>query len=231
MVEGEALNLLKLPAVVLRLIRHQRDAMDALASQLLDQIFDRELTVKGLPSGHGDGVVQQNFVGDVDAGRDGRTDSKNSGVKISAIPEVLEDVLSLGKGRLTQPGDTLATHLGKGVGIAIRHPRCHVVAANTPHRMTTVGHFGRGVMGAARAKMRSACGGGLVCGQRAFLLLDPGDTRLQIRTGEKASQTTGYGQRDHSRSEFASIGHQIGATFVEFPDYDGARCDRIVVEL
>ena len=86
MVEGEALNLLKLPAMVLRLIRHQRDAMDALASQLLDQIFDRELTVKGLPASHGDGVVQQNFVGDVDAGRDGRTDRQNSGVKISAIP-------------------------------------------------------------------------------------------------------------------------------------------------
>ena len=231
MVQGEALNLLKLSAVVLRLIRHQRDAMDALSSQLLDQIFDRELTVKGLPSGHGDGFVQQNFVGDVDAGRDGGADRQNSGVKISAIPQVLEDVLSLGKGCLTQPGDTLATHLGKGVGVSVRHPRCHVVAANTPHRMTAVGHFGRGVMGASRAKMWSACGGGLVRGQRAFLLLDPGDTRLQIRTGEKASQTTGYGQRDHSRSELASIGHQIGATFVKFSDYDGAGCDRIVVEL
>ena len=53
-----------------------------------------ELAVHRLAAGHRDGIVVEDLVGDVDAGRDCRADRQQAGMVVGAVAEVLEDVLA-----------------------------------------------------------------------------------------------------------------------------------------
>ncbi len=81
-------------AVAFRLVGHQRDALDALGAQLRDDSLHGELAVERLAAGHRHGVVVENLVGDVDAGRDRGANRQQAGVEVGAVAEVLEHVLA-----------------------------------------------------------------------------------------------------------------------------------------
>ena len=94
-----------------------------------------------MPAGHGDRVVVEDLVGDVDAGGDRGANRQQAGMEIGAVAEILEHVPGFGKGRLAEPGRAFATHLGKGLGAAI-HPGRHVVTTDTAVGDATLGHHG-----------------------------------------------------------------------------------------
>ena len=102
-------------------------------------------------------------------------DGEHARVKIGAIPQILEHMLFAGKRRLPQPSDPFSSHLGEGLGAAVRHPRRHVVAADTAHRVAALRHFGGGVVGTTGAKVGCTRRMRLRVSKRAFLLFDPGD--------------------------------------------------------
>ena len=84
-------------------------------------------------------------------------------MKIGAIAKVLKNVWRVGKWRLTNPGGALTTHLSERVCGTIGHPGRHIVAADATERVTALGHFGRRIMRAARAKVGNPFDGLLGC--------------------------------------------------------------------
>ena len=136
-----------------------------------------------LAAGHGHGVVVQNFVGDVDACRNGLAHRQQTAVEIGAVAQVGEHVLVMHKGLLAHPGDSLAPHLGKAHGGAV-HPDGHEMAANAGHGARPFWHQGAGVVRAARTKP------GLAIGRRcaelqgrhgALFGVQDGDMRVHAR--------------------------------------------------
>src|SRR5574337_1617800 len=86
---------------------------DALGFQLADKERNREGAIHGLAAGHGDGVVVEDLVGDVHFGGHRLADGEYAGAEIGAVPQVGEDVLLAGEGRLPDPGHAFAPHLGE----------------------------------------------------------------------------------------------------------------------
>ena len=127
-------------------------------------------------------------------------------MKIRAVAQVLEHVLGLGKRCLTNPGRTLAPHLGEGMRGAIWHPGGHVVATNAAHRMAALWHLGGGVMGATRTEVRNPLDGLIGHRKRLFFFLNPPDTLLQQVTGKESSYPTSDDQRDHRRRQLSHVG-------------------------
>ena len=109
----------------------------------------------GLTAGHGDRVVVEDLVRDVDARRDGGADRQNAGVEVGPVAEIGEDVLLVGERRLTDPGHAFAAHLGEGLRPPV-HPRRHVMAADAGHGAAALRHHGGGVVRAAGAEERLA---------------------------------------------------------------------------
>ena len=110
-----------------------------------------------LSAGHGDRVVVEDLVGDVDARRDGLADRQQAAVKVRAIAQVGEDVLVGGERLLADPGHALAAHLREADGAAV-HPRRHEMTADAAQRARAFGHHGAGVVRAAGAEPRLPVG-------------------------------------------------------------------------
>ena len=115
----------------------------------------REVALVRLAAGHGDGVVVEDLVGDVDAGRGRGADGEIAGMVVGAVAEILEDVVARGERRLADPVRALAAHLGEALGAAV-HPQHHVVAADAGIGAASFRHVRRGVVRAAGAEMRRA---------------------------------------------------------------------------
>ena len=130
-----------------------------------------------LAARHGDRVVVQDLVGDVHPGGDALADRQQAAVKVGAVAQVGKDMRVGGEGLLTHPGHALAAHLGKAHGAAV-HPQHHVVAANAGHGARTLGHAGRSVVRATRAKPGRAIGVELDHLHGAFLGLDQRQPRI-----------------------------------------------------
>ena len=60
---------------------------------LLGYLRYRHTAFKGLPAGHGDGVIIENLIGNIDPGRDGLADGQGTGMHVSAVAEVLENMI------------------------------------------------------------------------------------------------------------------------------------------
>ncbi len=163
--------------IFLGLVGDDDDALDALGGDLAGDLRHAQMAVDGLAAGHGDGVVVEHLVGDVDAGRDRGADGQKAGMVIGAVAEIGEDVRRLGEGRLADPGHAFAAHLGEGRGVAI-HPDRHVVAADAGDDAATLGDAGRGVVRAARAEIRDAL-----------------DRRLCFRAGARARRDRPCGRQ------------------------------------
>ena len=76
-------------------------------------------------------------------------------MEVGAVADVLENVITLGEWRLTNPVGALAAHLREALGGAV-HPLRHVMAADAGIGPHAVRHHGRGVVRAAGAEIRCA---------------------------------------------------------------------------
>ena len=82
---GDALREIS-PSESLRVIRDHRDTIHTFRAQLFRNGVNRYRAVNILPAGHGHGVIEQNFIGDVCFGCDSLTDRHKPGMVICAIP-------------------------------------------------------------------------------------------------------------------------------------------------
>ena len=129
-----------------------------------------------LPAGHGDGVVVEDLVGDVDAGGDRGADRQRAGMVVGAVADVLEHVVARRERRLADPVGALAAHMGEAERRAV-HPLHHVVAADAGIGAAALGHDGRGIVRAAGAEIGRAHGDVLRRGEHALRLLEPREAR------------------------------------------------------
>ena len=217
-------------AIEVRLIGDQRNAFEALGAQLLHDLLNRELSIDGLTPGHGDGVVIENLVGDVDAGGHGCSNRQQAGVEIGAVAKVLEHVFRFGKRRLAEPGRPFTAHLGKGFGAAV-HPSRHVMAADTAVGHAAFGHDGGRVVRTARAKPGFALGALALARQCRLLVFEKLEALVNGRAVEEARNARGDHASDHRRRQFAQVGQQQVALFVVLADHARAFVDRPVVKL
>ena len=179
------------------MIRHQRNALYALAAQLQNELRHRQAAINWLAAGHGNGVVIQNFVGDIDACCHGLANRQAAGVKIRAVAEVLKNVFILGKGRLPYPGHPFAAHLGKGDCGPRGHPGTHIMAANAAKGDAALGHLGRGIVRAARTVMRRAINNALLIGNRLLFLIVKIEALFDFFAFVKTTNSRGNGTRHH----------------------------------
>src|SRR5690606_32390168 len=193
----------------------------ALAAHLVGDVGHGQGAVHRLAAGHGDGVVVEDLVGDVDAGGDRLADGQRAGMEIGDVTEVLEDVLLLGEGRLARPGDAFAAHVGEGVGAAV-HPGDHVVAADAAERARPLRHHRRGVVRAARAVVRHAREVG--ARQRQLLLLggDPLQAVLHRLGAEEALLASGHDLVAAGWNQHDDAGYEPVDFFVVHEDDPGA---------
>ncbi len=83
-------------------------------------------------AGHGDCVVVQNLVGDVDPRGNALAYRQQAAVEVGAVAQVRKHVLVVAERLLTHPWHAFATHLGESDRGAV-HPDGHEVAANARH--------------------------------------------------------------------------------------------------
>ena len=142
--------------VFLRLVGDDDDALDAFGRDLPRDLRDGQAAVERLAAGHRDGVVVEDLVGDIDAGRDREARiASAAGMDVGAVAEILEDVAALGERRLADPVRAFAAHLGEALGLAV-HPLRHEVAADAGIGARALRHHGRGVVRTARAEIGHA---------------------------------------------------------------------------
>ena len=104
---------------------------------------------------HGHGVVVENFVSDIDTGRDALPNGQHATVKVSAIAHVGKHVLIVAEGLLPYPRYTFSAHLREAHCAAV-HPHTHKVATYARHRARTFGDARGGVVRTTGAKPRCA---------------------------------------------------------------------------
>lgn len=151
-VEGDVLRETVLVVVVFfGLIAEHNNAFRALCSDLLGNGIDGDLAIHRLAAGHGHGVVEQDLVGNVNAGGHRLANGHRAGVEVGAFPQVLEYMGVAGVTTLADPVDAFAAHLDQGLGVAT-HPGRHKVAADTGQGLAAFRYLGRGVVGQPEQK-------------------------------------------------------------------------------
>ena len=226
----------------LRIVTHQKELGDALGGELLQQLHRGGRAFDRLAARHGDRVVHQQFVGDIDPRRPRRTDRQRTRVHVSAVTQVDEAVLLRGEGRMADPAHALAAHLGEGGGAPV-HPLHHVMATDAGTGLRAFGHFRAGVVRATGAKVghalrqrRGAVGG---CA-RLLARRQPRTHRLGQRCfAQHLGQARSDDAGDHRRRQLA-IGREQDAIvrhlhpftgFVVLADDTRAGAGRLVVEM
>src|SRR5690606_14824515 len=94
-VEGDARRPRDGCRIFVRLVRDEGDALDAFGPHLPRDHVHREVALVVLAARHGDGIVEQDLVGDVGLRRDGPAQGEDARVVVGAVAEVLEDVPAL----------------------------------------------------------------------------------------------------------------------------------------
>ncbi|MHC2412689.1 hypothetical protein ACVJGC_005280 [Bradyrhizobium diazoefficiens] len=211
------------------IVRHQRDARHTFSTDAMRDGMDTDGAVDRLAAGHGDGVVEQDLVGDVGLGGDRLPDRHRAGVIVGAFAEILEDVPVAGESRRRCPVHALAAHLDQRRRLAV-HPARHEVATDAGQRLRALRYLCRRVVWAARAEIRRTCrtadvdraGGFRHQGGRARGEIEARKHRIEP-AGEHASQRT--------RRQFADPGDQPRASLVMLADHALGLGAGIVVEI
>ena len=160
----------RLAAVLLRLVADNDDLLHTLGCHLTRDHRHVQRPVHRLAAGHGDRVVVEDLVSDVDAGGDRGTDRQQAGMEIGAVTQIGEDMICLGERRLADPRSAFATHLAERLGAAV-HPGRHVVAADAGQGPAAVRNPGRRIVRAAGAEIGDALHRRMHRDLLAFLLL------------------------------------------------------------
>jgi len=138
------------------LVGDDHHAPRALRHDLIRDLRHSELALDRLSAGHGDRVVVENLVGDIDAGRCRGADRHETAVGVGAIAEILKDVLLAREWRLSDPIGAFAAHMRERGGLAPRHEQGHGVTAYAGHRAAALRQAGRCIVRASRAEERGA---------------------------------------------------------------------------
>ena len=188
--------------VVPRLVGHDDDRLHALADELLRDAGNREMALDGLPARHGDGVVEQDLVGHVHAGRHRGADRERARVRVRAVAQVLEDVRVCRERRLADPRRALAAHLRERHRIAV-HPRRHEVAADAADGATAFRHARRRVVRAAGAEVRQPLHFVADGREPPVLLLEEAHALLDVGARVEAPHALREHARDQRRRQLA----------------------------
>ncbi len=189
----------------------------------MGNLRDGKTALGRLPAGHGHRIVIKNLVGDVDAGCSRGAQRQQSGMRIGAVAEILEDVLLTGEGRLTDPVRAFAAHLRDGRGAPGRDPKRHAVTADAGHRAAAVRHLGRGVVRTAGAEIRGALQRyRRVRGDRMFERFQPRQPLFEHRAlVAEPSQPRNQRRSDDRRRQFAAARQQRRPLSSRLPTTDG----------
>lgn len=180
MMDGRALREVVGVRVFGRIVRDDREPLDALGPDLMRDLGDVEAALGRLAAGHRDGVVVEDLVGDADAGGRCRAKGEQPGMGVGAVAEILENVLLGREGRLSYPVHALGAHMRDQIGAARRHAQSHAVATDAGHGSASLGHARGGVVRATRAEERRARELDLPGGRnRSVEGLEPGEALLQ----------------------------------------------------
>ena len=139
-----------------RVLADQTHPAHPFRQQLARQRRHGDFTIRGLTTGHGDSIVEQDLVGDIDLGSHGLTDREQTRVVVGAVTHVLENVLVTGETVQAHPVRALAAHVGIGIGTQPL-AQCHDVAADTGTAGTAFGQLGGGIVRTAGAENRFTC--------------------------------------------------------------------------
>ncbi len=164
--------------IFLRLVRDDDDAPGAFGRHLRRDHRHAQAPVHRLAAGHGDGVVEEDLVGDVDLGRRRRADGEDAGMIVGAVADILEDVGARRERRLADPVRALGAHLRVAVGPPV-HILRHVMAADAGIGARALRHMGRGGVRTAGAKVGRARRRRAARGKRRLRLPEAGKTRHQ----------------------------------------------------
>ena len=211
--EGDPLGEQVVMAIVfLGLITEHNNPIHPFCGHLLGNPVDGDLPVHRLTAGHGHGVVEQDLVGNVDAGRYRLTDSHGTGVEVGAFTQVLEHVGVAGIAALANPVDTFATHLDEGFRVPA-HPGGHEVAANAGQGLAALRDFGGGVVGAARAEIGHALDAARILGGGHGT--DFSHALAEVHR-EEATKTRRQEAGNQFRAQLSDIGDQWSAQLILF---------------
>ena len=205
--------------ILLRLVGDDDDLLRTFRRDLPRDDRHGEAAVVALPAGHRDRVVEQDLVGDVDAGGGRSADRQIAGVIVGAVAEVLEDVVALGERRLADPVRALAAHVGPAERVAV-HPLRHEVAADACIGAHALRHHGGRIVRAARAEIRRArrhVGHGVDRALRLFQPRNPVGDLLDMPAPQHALADR---DRNVMRVERALHGEQPVFLFVALADHD-----------
>ena len=239
--------------VFLGLVAHDHQLAHAFADHAVGDLqhgVALRALAHALAAGHGDSVVVEDLVGDVDARSDALADRQQAAVEVGAVPQVGEQVLLVGERRLADPGHAFAAHLGEAEVLAV-HPVDHVVAADAGHAARTLGQARAGVVRAAGAEPGCAVAAFDVDGlERGFLRIQNRQlclhARLHIGRHAHLDQAPRDGTRDDGRVQVGRgaqqdvvgrVGHaplaaaHVAFHLVELAEHVGTHIFTPVVEL
>ena len=184
----------RIGSVLIRFIGDDDDFLRTFCRNLSRYLRHCHRPVDLLTAGHRNGVVEQNLVRHVHAGRDRRTHCQQTGVVIGSVTDVLEHMLGINERRLAHPARAFATHL-RITGGAPVHPLRHKVTTNAGQRHRTLGHERAGAVRTTRTEIRRALHGrfGRVASGELFPFRNPlGKLRIAVTF----ENTVANGNRD-----------------------------------
>src|SRR5438270_11898951 len=102
--------------VLAGIVGNDRKALGAFGPDLMRKLRNSKTAFGRLPAGHGDRVVIEYLVGNVDAGSGRGAQRQQPGMGVGAVAEILEDMVFVGERRLADPVGAFAAHLRDRLG-------------------------------------------------------------------------------------------------------------------
>ena len=188
--------------VLFRLVCHDHNFARTFRCHLMRNHRYRQRTIDRLATRHRDGIVEQNFIGDVDLGCDRGANGQQAGVVVRAIAQIGENMFRLGEWLNTNPRHALPAHLCECHGLLRANPGRHVVAADSGERFRTCRYYRAGIVRATSAEGRYPGGFRARLLQRCFFVLDEFQTCFDNFGRVKLGDTFGNDSGNHCWCQF-----------------------------
>ena len=212
----------------LRLVRNDRDTLDAFGVYRVRDALHRQRTIERLATGHRNGIVEEDLVGNVRARRNRLANGERSRMIERAVAQILEDMLVTVEQRPRNPVDAFAAHLDQAVRFAA-HPAGHEMAADSGQRLRALGYLRRRIVRAARTEIGDTlCAADLDRMRAALQLLG---ASAESVTAEHTVEATPDDRHEVHRCQFADPGYEAFAVLVLLADHAVGLAARVVVEV
>jgi len=127
--QGDAGGKPRHAAVPAEIVRHHDDPRHTFIRQLAGDLRHGKSVFRMLAAGHGNRVVIQQLVGNIEPHRHGGANGEQAGMVIGAIAQIRENMGHVGKGGDSGPAHALSAHMASQAGMGISETR-HIVATN-----------------------------------------------------------------------------------------------------